>query len=185
MDKTVLAAMAKWPNVPAVFGWLRLDARGQWWLRDEKLTQPAIGDFFRRNYARDAEGRYYIQNGPQKVYVTLDAAPYVVTRTPAGWCWLPDIDAGTPRLALLDDDGSLYLEAGGEIAVLDDRDLLAISECIRTQSGQIAPGDRDWHAWRAGLCHLQLMLPEGLLPLLPMVSGDVAQHYGVVMTPVA
>lgn len=183
MDKMVLAAMAKWPNVPAVFGWLRLDARGQWWLRDEKLTQPAIGDFFRRNYARDAEGRYYIQNGPQKVYVTLDAAPYVVTRTATGWRWLPDIDAGAPRLALLDEDGSLYLEAGGEIAVLDDRDLLAISECIYTQPEQNAPGDSDWQAWRAGQRRLQLMLPEGPLSLLPMRRGDVAQHYGVVMTP--
>ncbi|MGB3277244.1 MAG: DUF2946 family protein, partial [Castellaniella sp.] len=30
MDDQVLAAMARWPNVPAVHGWLSLTARGQW-----------------------------------------------------------------------------------------------------------------------------------------------------------
>ncbi|MBP7581842.1 MAG: DUF2946 family protein, partial [Vogesella sp.] len=44
MDALVLAAMDKWPNVPAVYGWLRLDARGQWWLRDSLLKQAAMVD---------------------------------------------------------------------------------------------------------------------------------------------
>ena len=34
MDDIVKQAMAKWPNVPACWGWLGLDARGNWWLRD-------------------------------------------------------------------------------------------------------------------------------------------------------
>lgn len=46
MDAQVIAAMAKWPDVAAVFGWLRLDARGHWWLRDERLSHEAMNAFF-------------------------------------------------------------------------------------------------------------------------------------------
>ena len=33
MDEIVARAMQKWPNVPDVYGWLRLDRRGTWWLK--------------------------------------------------------------------------------------------------------------------------------------------------------
>ncbi len=92
MDESVIAAMARWPNVPAVYGWLRLDRRGLWWLVDRgrpdfdeardaagsTITSPAIVDFIGRNYAADALGRWYWQNGPQRVYVDLELAPLVL-----------------------------------------------------------------------------------------------------------
>ena len=40
MDDIVAAALVKWPNVPHCHGWLALDARGDWYLRDER-TQAA------------------------------------------------------------------------------------------------------------------------------------------------
>ena len=43
MDDIVRQAMAKWPHVPACYGWLGLDARGQWWLRDAEAQ--ACGGF--------------------------------------------------------------------------------------------------------------------------------------------
>ena len=52
MDDIVKQAMAKWPNVPDCYGWLGLDARGAWRMRDEraqhlntpgdKVTQAAL-----------------------------------------------------------------------------------------------------------------------------------------------
>ena len=36
MDDIVKQAMAKWPQVPDCYGWLGLDARGNWYLRDER-----------------------------------------------------------------------------------------------------------------------------------------------------
>ena len=30
MDDIVKAALKKWPNVPHCYGWLALDARGDW-----------------------------------------------------------------------------------------------------------------------------------------------------------
>ena len=37
MDAIVEAALRKWPNVPHCHGWLALDARGNWFMRDERI----------------------------------------------------------------------------------------------------------------------------------------------------
>ncbi|QXZ08944.1 DUF2946 family protein [Comamonas sp. Y33R10-2] len=95
MDDIVKQAMAKWPNVPACSGWLGLDARGQWWLRDDpaqacgaftsgkpgakgsELRHEKLADFIARNYLAQPDGRWYFQNGPQRVYVELESAPWI------------------------------------------------------------------------------------------------------------
>ena len=95
MDDIVKLAMAKWPNVPACSGWLGLDARGQWWLRDDQaqacgaftsgkpgakgnaLRHEKLADFIARNYLAEVDGRWYFQNGPQRVYVELESAPWI------------------------------------------------------------------------------------------------------------
>ena len=43
MDDLVRQALAKWPNVPDCYGWLGLDARGQWYMRDDRVQ--AAGPF--------------------------------------------------------------------------------------------------------------------------------------------
>ena len=43
MDEIVKQAMAKWPNVPHCYGWLGLDARGNWYMRDDRVQ--AEGSF--------------------------------------------------------------------------------------------------------------------------------------------
>src|SRR5215203_7506911 len=77
MDEAVLRSMAKWPNVPAVYGWLTLDRRGNWLLKGERINNPAIIEFIGRNYEPDAQGRWYFQNGAQRVYVELEYTPMV------------------------------------------------------------------------------------------------------------
>ena len=92
MDELVFQAMARWPDVPAMFGWLRLDRRGNWFLVERgrpnfdeaihglgsPITSPPILDFIGRNYQADPAGRWYWQNGPQCVYVDLDLAPLIL-----------------------------------------------------------------------------------------------------------
>jgi Protein of unknown function (DUF2946) len=92
MDSQVLAAMAKWPNVPSVTGWLRLDRRGNWFLIDRgapgfdeqihskgsPISSPPIRDFIERNYLSDGQGKWFWQNGPQRVFVDYDIAPLVL-----------------------------------------------------------------------------------------------------------
>ena len=92
MDEQVRRAMARWPDVPAVYGWLRLDRRGNWLLIDRgkpgfdeardgagsPITNAQIVDFIARNYQCDPQGRWYWQNGPQRVFVDLDLAPLIL-----------------------------------------------------------------------------------------------------------
>ena len=77
MDPIVIQAMAKWPNVPNVYGWLTLDRRGNWLIKGDRISNPGVVAFIGRNYGADEQGRWYFQNGPQRVFVTLEYAPYV------------------------------------------------------------------------------------------------------------
>lgn len=91
MDDIVKAALAKWPHVPDCVGWLALDARGDWYMRDDraqaagpfpeakgsKIVHDKLREFIGRNYEADASGCWFFQNGPQRVYVELEAAPWV------------------------------------------------------------------------------------------------------------
>ena len=122
MDAVVAQAMAKWPNVPAVYGWLALDRRGNWLIKGERITNHALRAFIARNYEADEKGRWYFQNGPQRVYVSLAYTPLVVHHEGEpllDHCGRPF----APTHAYVDDEGSVLLEAAGRVALLDDRDL--------------------------------------------------------------
>jgi hypothetical protein len=122
MDDLVVRSLAKWPNVPDVFGWLELDRRGNWRIKGERIGNAALREFIARNYAADERGRWYFQNGPQRVYVTLAYTPYVLHYEAER---LFD-HCGMPAEALetwLDDEGSVLIRAPQGIGLLDDRDL--------------------------------------------------------------
>ena len=87
MDDIVKQALAKWPNVPACYGWLGLDARGRWYLRDD-LVQAAgpfpqskgsllqhekLIEFIERNYEPDPHGQYQAEaeKGQPSGYASL------------------------------------------------------------------------------------------------------------------
>ena len=92
MDDIVRQALAKWPNVPHCYGWLGLDARGNWYMRDDRtqaagpfavakgslLRHDKLIDFIQRNYEHDEAGQWFFQNGPQRVFVALAYTPLVV-----------------------------------------------------------------------------------------------------------
>ncbi|HEV7478182.1 MAG TPA: DUF2946 family protein, partial [Burkholderiales bacterium] len=78
MDEIVARSMAKWPNVPAVYGWLSLDRRGSWRIKAERISNVALREFIARNYQADERGCWYFQNGPQRVFVELAYTPLVV-----------------------------------------------------------------------------------------------------------
>ncbi|WP_440995772.1 DUF2946 family protein [Arhodomonas sp. SL1] len=84
MDESVRRAMARWPNVPALYGWLYLDRRGCWWINGELIERTAIIDFIGRNYVVDERGRWYFQNGPQRGYVDLEYTPWILFADGAG-----------------------------------------------------------------------------------------------------
>ena len=122
MDALVARSMAKWPDVPAVYGWLALDRRGNWRIRGERVLHAGLRDFIARNYQADERGRWYFQNGPQRVFVALAYTPLVVHHE--GEALLDHCgERVVPSAAYLDDEGSVLIEGGRAIALLDDRDL--------------------------------------------------------------
>jgi hypothetical protein len=129
MDEIVKAALAKWPNVPHCHGWLALDARGDWYMRDDctqaagpfphpkgsRIQHDKLREFIGRNYAPDAQGAWFFQNGPQRVYVELEAAPWVWRLTAGDTGQPPAVASHTGRAATvssvwLDEDGRLFLD---------------------------------------------------------------------------
>jgi hypothetical protein len=127
MDEIVLRSMAKWPNVPDVYGWLSLDRRGNWLIKGERIGNAAFREFIARNYQPDVRGCWYFQNGPQRVFVTLAYTPLVVHHE--GEALLDHCGrAFAAREILLDDEGSVLISGESTVALLDDRDLERYSE---------------------------------------------------------
>jgi hypothetical protein len=83
MRQPDFSAMLRWPNVPACYGWLSLDRRGRWRLRGEAVTHAGLNDFLNRQYTHDEDGNYFVQNGPQRVFVELEYTPWVLRLTAA------------------------------------------------------------------------------------------------------
>ena len=128
MDPSVLRARARWPDVPVVYGWLALDRRGNWLLKEPasgrfaRIGNDALRAFIARNYDADERGCWFFQNGPQRVFVSLRYAPLVLHY--AGEA-LQD-HCGRPARAqatYLDEEGSVLIEVERGLGLLDDRDL--------------------------------------------------------------
>ena len=122
MDDIVKQGMAKWPNVPSVYGWLSLDRRGNWLIKGERIANPIVADFIGRNYEHDDKGRWFFQNGPQRVYVRLAYTPFVMHFE--GERLFDHCGRAVRALeTFLDDEGSVLIRGEHGVGVLDDRDL--------------------------------------------------------------
>ena len=162
MDDIVKAAIKKWPNVPNCFDWLGLDARGDWYLRDaatqaagpfpqskgSRITHDKLREFIQRNYEHDAQGAWFFQNGPQRVYVALELAPLVIgvrrqaaegalvdaVGSAGGPGFLIETHTGQPiklvRGSWLDELGHLYLEAEQGLGVVRSLDMDAAADAV-------------------------------------------------------
>ena len=144
IDDLVQQAMARWPNVPAMHGWLRLTRRGRWMLIDRgmpgfdealhgagsEITSPPIVDFIGRNYLHDNDGRWYWQNGPQRVFVDLELAPllYRVMGEAPTQSLVTHTGYPVTRIdrVMADADGNLWLLTEHGPGCIDDRDLGAV-----------------------------------------------------------
>jgi hypothetical protein len=161
MDDIVKAAIAKWPNVPAVFGWLSLNGRGNWRIKDDPIENEAINEFIGRNYMNDGCGNWFFQNGPQRVYVSLEVAPWIYRLDE--FQRLATHTGAHPRelrQAFADENGRLYFETELGPGVLDDRDTLAFLERIVDEGGRVLD-DGAMAEWSAGQISAELKT-EGL-----------------------
>lgn len=142
MDENVRAAMAKWPNVPGLHGWLSLDEAGQWRLKGEPITHAGLVAFINRNYECDDHGRWFFQNGPQRGYIELAYTPWVLHVDESGD--LRDHTGGhVDRLdgAWLDDDGNILLQTPSGIGLVDSDSLPMVAEWLVDDDGRPVEAD--------------------------------------------
>jgi len=195
MDEIVKQAMAKWPNVPHCFGWLALDARGNWRMRDERsqalqlsgdrIANPALLGFINRNYQCDAQGRWYFQNGPQRVYVNLEATPFIARTDPShGFILHTGEPVATIDAAWLTETGQLLLKCGEKIALVDDRDMAQCLPLLHTADG--IADDEDLLAWLqqpAVAAPITLVHGDKRLPVQAITRDTVASYFGYTTSP--
>jgi hypothetical protein len=158
MDDIVRQAMVKWPNVPDCFGWLGLDSRGQWHMRDDRvqllgafqsgqagakgsvLRHEKLIDFIHRNCDADAQGRWFFQNGPQRVYIELEVAPCIWRLNES---FEPTAHTGQQamqvRACLVDETGRVYLDTTAGFGLVHTLDVGLVAEAI--ESGLWTPED--------------------------------------------
>ena len=148
MDEIVAQALKRWPNVPHCHGWLALDARGEWYLRDEpaqragpfpqikgsRVEHEKLRAFIERNYLHDDAGCWFFQNGPQRVYVELEAAPWVWRlRAVPGAAPAIASHTGLParfESAWLDEAGRLFLDTDLGLGIVHTLDMEAAADAI-------------------------------------------------------
>lgn len=146
MDEQVLRGMARWPNVPAVFGWLALDRRGNWLLQGEPITNPTVTAYIGRNYERDGEGRWFFQNGPQRVYLDLEYTPYVYRAVNTADRPLAlECHTGAEVTVLhggwIDETGALLVETEHGVGLIHDRDLEVTLPALVDEDGETLLAD--------------------------------------------
>ena len=133
------SAIARWPNVPACYEWLSLDRRGDWRLQGERIMHRGLIEFINRQYACDTSGCWFLQNGPQRVFVDLAYTPWVFHREGEGFVSHSGRPAGALQLIHLDDHGCILLEAELGIGLLDDRDLAGfLARCDGEGGGPVS-----------------------------------------------
>ena len=171
MDDIVKQAMRKWPHVPNCYGWLGLDARGDWYMRDDavqaqgtfahakgaRLVHDKLIEFIGRNYEADADGCWYFQNGPQRVYVELIATPWICRLQPNAQVQLHTGERAQAHKALMDEKGWLYLETDRGIGLVHTQDVVVAAELIE----------------------------QGRWSLEEVIASELAARYGYVQSPQA
>ena len=153
MDEIVRAALKKWPNVPHCYGWLALDARGDWYMREERIqaagpfpqlkgsriTHEKLREFIERNYAADEAGAWFFQNGPQRVYLQLEAAPWVWRLHADGRIVSHTGRAAVYESAWLDELGRLFLNTDLGLGIVHSLDMEAAADAV--EAGRWLPQD--------------------------------------------
>ena len=188
MDDVVKRALERWPDVPAVVGWLALDRRGEWRLRNpangafERIGNTTLRAFIARNYARDERGAWYFQNGPQRVFVRLEATPFVYRFVGGRFRDHCGRDAGPVDAAWVDERGALYLGGAQGAGIVDDRDLEALSALLEDARGRPLDAEFDWRA--AGPAEVWLRLDASTrLPIEPIERATLEERFGFVSDP--
>jgi hypothetical protein len=175
-----LSAIAKWPNVPACYDWLSLDRRGDWRLQGERITHSGLINFINRQYGYDDSGCWFLQNGPQRVFVALAYTPWIFRREGEDFVSHTGQAAGEIKAIYLDDEGCILLDTALGIGLLSDRDLPAFLEQCRDNDGATV-SEESWLKMLAG--DTAAVIHWADLPLQNIAHERVAECFGFQPSP--
>lgn len=184
MDDRVLRALDKWPNVPAVFGWLALDMRGRWRLDGSVIRNANTNDAINRNYDHDDDGQWFYQNGPQRVYVDLAYTPWVYRLDGSGALMThTSLPVEHLEQVWLDEAHHLLLRSEWGIGVVSDQDLAPMLDRLLDATGAVME-------WEDLECQMQsgnrtsVYLHWGKMHDVGRIERDsVAETFGFVARP--
>ena len=162
MDESVIQSMAKWPNVPDCYGWLHLNAQGQWLMgevsddsRPSVVAHAGLQGFMNRNYVcpfpasanpdHPHAGAWALQNGPQRVWVTLALAPLVV-QWHEGVFTAHTGSVMTVTRLIQSSDGVVYCNSPQGAGAISSRSVEAFSENVLVQGEQLIWSGSKQHA---------------------------------------
>ena len=202
MDDLVLQSLIKWPSVPNCFGWLALDRRGRWRIRNEyaqKYNLPGeviqnnhFNEYIKRNYSRDINGRYFFQNGPQRVYISIDAAPWIVRITPSNESLQFVTQCQNqfhPQEALSDESGNIFISGLTMQTILHEKGPVAFIQENQPSIALLHDHDLDLFADLARLdghsCNLESSWSwlGRRLPIHPIRSLEIPGRFGFKKNP--
>ena len=186
-----MRALARWPNVPAVYGWLSLNARGQWLIKGETIGNPLAVGFINRNYLSDESGRWYFQNGPQRVFVQLYATPWIYRLGLEGAHVHTHTEQAVREIVAcyMDDAGAVLLESSEGIGYVDDRDLELLSRDFYGRLGERLSHEvlaQRIDALMSGQsAELSVRFGEQQLPISYLAKASLAKRFAFVVNPQA
>ncbi len=181
MDDIVKAAIAKWPNVPHCYGWLGMDARGDYYMRDDacqlagpfqsyrtnprakgsRITHDKLLAFIHRNYTHDERGAWYFQNGPQRVYVELENTPLVFRLDSKGQVATQTESLVAIEQVYTDEDGRLYIDTSSGFGEMHAQDMLQASDLLANSIGTAVQLNRDQMPMRFAFARSPAQLKQG------------------------
>ena len=124
--------------------------------KGSKLAHTQLIAFIERNYACDPFGRWYFQNGPQRVFVELQSVPFVWRVLDSGLLTSAQGDILDLMECLVDENGRLYALTAKGLGLIHSMDT--------------------WHAAKA--------LEDKLWPAAKEVgSAQIMINYGYILSP--
>ncbi len=154
-DDFIQASLDKWPNVPTLYGWLSLTRDGQWRLHPkthilnvdthkqeagESISSPGLIRFLNQYYFVDEDGAWFFQNGPQRVYVALSAAPWILHLDTDNSARLITHTVQTIERIdtwYFDEEGLLYAQTDKGFALIHRRDINALITYLEITEAQL------------------------------------------------
>ena len=128
------------------------------WSRGSRIEHRKLIEFIERNYAADPTGCWFFQNGPQRVYVELEAAPWV-WRVAAGGRVASHTGLPTEaQTSWLDEQDRLFLVTPLGLGIVHSMDMHEAAQAV------------EQGLWRPEPCgHVELLARHGvqLKPQVP------------------